>query len=274
MNFFILTFCILFYKIKISYSYNNTTNETKGAGWKLNSKYRNMTKEELEKFKNLNLTNSEVDKFKACQELTNMIIKEDDDIINSAFTRYSDIYNNPLKLEARISMLFFTMIQKCYNKINDTLVNLIYHNLTRVVKLESIDDSEIDYIRINYTEFIKAETFELTLNFSRFIMLYRNALKIYEHAHMTPEEIKREREEEELLKKEEEEKKRRLLEMRLNRTMSKRNKTIINETENANFSKIYENNTFNKSDELLKDIKFNAENDDKKKKDDKKIGDL
>lgn len=267
MKFFILLLCGLLYQIKISFA-NNNTNETLSEE-KSNPNNTNTINRDRFKLKNYNLTNDEIDKFMACRELANMLLEEDLEFIKSNFSHY----NNSLKLEGRLTFLVYIMIQNCYYKINDTLVKSLYNNLTRDIKLKSIDDSEIDYMRVNYSELAQEEFFELSLELTRFVRLCDKAEDLFNYANMSPEEKEELRKEEEEIEKQKEKLKKEMMERKLNKTKSKENEGNFNETEKAKIRKMFDNITLGMGD-FGKNMEFNEESDNKKKKEDKKNEDL
>ena len=245
MKFLLLHFLIYFLSLMTLISSNTTTNYTEEK----------------------NLTNDEIDKFMACQELTNMIYLEDSPLIDGNFSHRNDTQ----KIQGIRSMLFMTMIQNCYNNINDTLVHLLYRNLTRDAKIEEIDDEEIAYIRANYTKFGQMESFELKNEFNKFIVRYNRATRIFKRANTTPEEIEQQ-------KKKKEERAKKLKEYREKMKERKMNKTQTNETDDTDeedFMKLLKENikekvyTFDLNTNTFEEVKEERENDKKKKEEDK-----
>ena len=62
------------------------------------------------------------------------------------------------------------MMKRCINNINETLVNLMYKNLTRIVNLSGIDDSEIEYMKVNYSYYGHLDFFQINEEYQKFIL--------------------------------------------------------------------------------------------------------
>lgn len=176
----------------------NNTNQTFSAF----QNFTNATK--------INLTYYEVDKFMACKELTGMIYINDQKTIDESF----EGRNDSMVVYGIQTVMYGKMIENCYNNINDTLINLIYHNYTRDLKIEDIDDSEIDYIRVNYTHYGRMKQFNYTHDFGMFLERYRIAQEEYlEH---NPKEKEKVLQENERKKKAAEERRKRRAKLKCN----------------------------------------------------------
>ena len=133
-----------------------------------------ITQEEWEKLLGMpliepeNLTTLEKDKYLACEELTNMLMKFDKEKINKEL-KQEGFLRQGIRAGLQIDMKM-----KCVEGINDTLTELIYKNLTRVVKLKSIDDSELNFFKVNYSEYgnltvwdFNKERWQFTINWGK-----------------------------------------------------------------------------------------------------------
>ena len=103
-----------------------------------------------------NLTLYEKDRILTCIELSSMLIDAEEEYINGNLTQ-----NTSLKRQGMKEIISMEMMKNCINNINETLVNLMYQNLTRVVNISGIDDSEIDYMKVNYSYFGHLDYFKL-----------------------------------------------------------------------------------------------------------------
>ncbi len=112
-----------------------------------------------------NITLYEKDRILTCIELSSMLIDADEEYINGNLTQ-----NTSLKRQGMKEVISMEMVRNCINNINETLVNLMYKNLTRVVNMSGIDDSEIDYIRVNYSYYGHLDYFKLTQEYQKFIL--------------------------------------------------------------------------------------------------------
>ena len=112
-----------------------------------------------------NITLYEKDRILSCIELSSMLIDAEEDYINGNLTQ-----NSSFKRQGMKEIISMEMMKRCINNINETLVNLMYKNLTRVVNMSGIDDSEIDYIRVNYSYYGHLDYFKLTQEYQKFIL--------------------------------------------------------------------------------------------------------
>ena len=163
-----------------------------------------------------NLTLYEKDRILTCIELSSMLIDAEEEYINGNLTQ-----NTSLKRQGMKEIISMEMMKNCINNINETLVNLMYQNLTRVVNISGIDDSEIDYMKVNYSYYGHLDYFKLTQEYQKFILrinyVKEEYLKKWEEP-ISEEELEKRR-------KKKEEMQNQILEMLKNRTYNNSNYT-------------------------------------------------
>ncbi len=186
-----------------------------------------------------NITLYEKDRILTCIELSSMLIDADEEYINGNLTQ-----NTSLKRQGMKEVISMEMVRNCINNINETLVNLMYKNLTRVVNMSGIDDSEIDYIRVNYSYYGHLDYFKLTQEYQKFILrinyVKEEYLKKWEEPISEEELEKRKKKKEEIQNK--------ILEMLKNRTHNNSNYTE-NEEDDEDDSYMYDSAMIYKYDE-------------------------
>ena len=111
-----------------------------------------------------NLTIYEKDRILSCIELSSMLSDYENEFIEGNLTQ-----NNSFRRQGMKEVIIINMIKNCVENINETLVNLMYNNLTRIVNISGIDDSEIDYMRVNYSYFGHLDLYNLTQEIQIFI---------------------------------------------------------------------------------------------------------
>ena len=111
-----------------------------------------------------NLTIYEKDRILSCIELSSMLSDYENELIEGNLTQ-----NNSFRRQGMKEVIIINMIKNCVENINETLVNLMYNNLTRIVNISGIDDSEIDYMRVNYSYFGHLDLYNLTQEIQIFI---------------------------------------------------------------------------------------------------------
>ena len=163
-----------------------------------------------------NLTLYEKDRILTCIELSSMLIDAEEEYINGNLTQ-----NTSLKRQGMKEIISMEMMKNCINNINETLVNLMYQNLTRVVNISGIDDSEIDYMKVNYSYFGHLDYFQLNEEYQKFILrinyVKEEYIKKWEEP-ISEEELEKRR-------KKKEEMQNQILEMLKNRTYNNSNYT-------------------------------------------------
>ena len=163
-----------------------------------------------------NLTLYEKDRILTCIELSSMLIDAEEEYINGNLTQ-----NTSLKRQGMKEIISMEMMKNCINNINETLVNLMYQNLTRVVNISGIDDSEIDYMKVNYSYFGHLDYFQLNEEYQKFILrinyVKEEYIKKWEEP-ISEEELEKR-------KKKKEEMQNQILEMLKNRTYNNSNYT-------------------------------------------------
>ena len=102
-----------------------------------------------------NLTIEEKDKYLACTEFVHLVTTYDKDVIKETLPQKDQLF------QGVTSFISLTMTKKCLEGISDELVKRMYVNMSRVMKDESIDDSEIEFLLVNYSDFANLTEFKL-----------------------------------------------------------------------------------------------------------------
>ena len=102
-----------------------------------------------------NLTIEEKDKYLACTEFVHLVTTYDKDVMKETLPQKDQLY------QGVTSFISITMTKKCLEGISEELVKRMYVNMTRVMKDESIDDSEIEFLLVNYSDFANLTEFKL-----------------------------------------------------------------------------------------------------------------
>jgi len=194
-----------------------------------------------------NITLYEKDRILSCIELSSMLIDAEEDYINGNLTQ-----NSSFKRQGMKEIISMEMMKRCINNINETLVNLMYKNLTRIVNLSGIDDSEIEYMKVNYSYYGHLDFFQINEEYQKFILRINYVRDEYVKKWEEPipeEEIEKRRKEKEKLQKE-------LIEMLRNRTYNNSNFTESEEDEDDSF--MYDSSVIYKYDENGNFVEVNA----------------
>lgn len=211
-----------------------------------------------------NLTIEEKDKYLACAEFVHLITTYDKEIMKETLPQKEQKY------QGATSYISLMMVKKCLNGISDDLTKRMYINMTRVMKDDSIDDSELKFMLVNYSDYANLTEFKLE---DEDIEIGSNVKRVTdEYMEITfPEEMKKRREKREKARQRIQEA---LKEMK-NKTYD--NETYDNETD-ADIEEIIENEGKDNEDlnAFLNDMIAQArkeENEDKKVEEENK-GDL
>lgn len=131
-----------------------------------------------------NLTDFEKDRYLTCGEFVNLIRTYDKDEIRQTLTQQDNLF---IGVNSLISV---DMMINCLHNINDTLVKMMYVNMKRVMNDTEIDDSEIEFIRVNYSDYANITEFFFDDEKANVTITLREVYNEYANLHAPPREDK------------------------------------------------------------------------------------
>lgn len=129
-----------------------------------------------------NLTAFEKDRYLACGEFVQLLRTYDKDEIRQTLTQEEYLF------QGVNSLISVDMMINCLHNINDTLVQMMYVNMERVMNDTGIDDSEIEFIKVNYSDYANITEFKFDEEKTNVTLTLREVYYEYAELHAPPKE--------------------------------------------------------------------------------------